>query len=225
MRRKIGLAVKRAMAARKRGGGVSRRVSRRRRVAVVAVAPRRAIRRRRVSGFGGYSVRRRRSGRRSFGGGGSIIKQLTSKSVLSLAAGAVGASFVTTFVMSRFAAQLPGANTQPGRLFYKLAIPAAGAFLVRKVNREAATGMLVGGVVMVVNDLIANLGKPGTVAGYSGYGGEADFATQSYMLGEGEEFGEQELGEYFDEGEELGAAEFNTDPLYQSQPAFATSFN
>lgn len=241
MRAKIGRAVKLAMARRRSGGGSARpvrRVSRRRRsVAVVHTRPI-SRRRRSVRAFGGVARRRsfRRRGARRFGGGGggagSLIKQLTSRQTLSLAGGAIGASFVTTYILSNYGAKLPGATSQYGRIFYKLAIPTAGAFLVKKVNRDAATGMLVGGIVMAVNDLIANMGSGAkTVSGYSeadsldGYAGEADFATKAYMADE--EFGAQELSAGEDDGlgEYFEGAEFRTDPLYQSQPAFQTSFN
>lgn len=240
-RAKISRAVKASFRRRRASGGL-RKASR---SPVRAVARRRSRRRSVVRAFSA-SPARRRSVRRSIrrrssgggGSGGSIVKQLMGRQVLSLAGGAIGASFATTFLLTKFGAKLPMANTQHGRLLYKIAIPAAGAFLVRKHNRDVATGMLVGGIIMVANDLIASMAG-GTAAlkeyaddgdgeEYSYYSGEADMASQTYMedsdeesLGEGEISGDDgELGEYFE-----GSSDFNTDPIYSSATAFQTGFN
>jgi hypothetical protein len=240
MRAKISRAVKASFRRRRAGGGsIARRrttiirtrpVRRRRSIMRFTSAPRRVNRIRRRQGI--------------VGGGGGMIGQLINARTLSIAGGAIGASFLTTFILSRFGAQLPlfidratGRPSMLGSFIYKLSIPGLGAFLIRRQNRDIATGMLVGGVIMVANDLISMMNAPRVAAaptaalrGYSDnedYGGEADFASQSFMqdpdmLGAEELAGmgqDEELGEYFD------AAEFQTDPLYQSQPAFQTSFN
>lgn len=212
MRRKISLAVKRANRLRASGGG------RRRSVAVIRTAPRRSLRRRSVSVA-------RRSARRSFrrfsgGGGGISIKSLLSKDILMTASGAISASFLTTWLLRTYGSKLPMANTLAGRVGYKLAIPFAGAYVANKFlkQRQVAQGMLIGGVVMAINEIIANFNRPaGAVAGVGGYAGPADYASQMIDgMNEGEFMGEDPdgMGEYFDAP---------VDPLYASQSAFPES--
>lgn len=232
MRAKIGRAIR---AAHRRGvygkkrstsRAVARRTTvrhmsaprRRRRVTVISTRPvrRRSFRRARRGGFGGFGG----------GGRGGIIGQLFSTETLSVAGGAVGASFITTWVLGQFGRQLPMLGTPVGGVLYKLAIPAAASMLVRRWNKNVANGILIGGVIMAVNDLMARAMAPAAaptaaVRGMGqvydpyaqgdeldGMGGEADLATQTYMDDS------DELGEYFE------AAEFATDPLYSSPSAF-----
>lgn len=148
MRRKIGLAVKRAMAARRRGGAVSRR-SARRSVTVI----RRSSRRR----FGG--------GGSSFGGGSLIssFKSALSKGMLMKAGGAVGGTLLVSYALRRFGDKMPLANHPYGRCIYTLGIPVAAAYFVRRKNRDLAEGLVIGGLVMTINTLIAGF-RPGGAA-------------------------------------------------------------
>lgn len=201
MRRKISLAVKAAN--RRRSGGVVRR---------------------------SYSAVRRRFSRGGGGGGISLsnpFKAIFSKQTLWTAGGAVASSFVTQYILSRYSAQLPLANQLVGRVAYKLIIPFAGAVAAKKINRDFASGMIIGGAVMAINEIIAAYATPrvaGAVAPMKSYGqeydGEADFATDTYMgsVGEGgmpSALGEEEaLGEYFE----------GADSPFDSAPAFKNEF-
>jgi len=205
MRAKISRAVKAAQRRRSSGGGsIVRRVS--------------------------SSIRRRRSGG---GGGGSFnlsnpFKQIFSKQTLTVAGGAVASSFLTQFILTRYGASLPMANQTFGRVAYKLLIPVAGAAAVKRFNKDLASGMLIGGAVMAINELIASFvpRAGGTqVAALKSYGdeteyaGEADFATDTYMadvatgMPSALSGDDEQLGEYF-QGE---------DP-FDSQSAFESAF-
>lgn len=172
----------------------------------------------------------RRSFRRSGGGGGSLsLKTLLSRNVLMTAGGAISASFLTSWLLRTYGARLPMANTTWGRISYKLAIPFAGAWAAKKYARQHdfAHGLIIGGVVMAVNDLIASFHAPKVAAGtVAGVGGPADYASgmidgmnvdQLSEFAGGQEFYEDPdgMGEYFD-----GAV----DPLYSNTPAFESSF-
>lgn len=195
-----------------------------------------AAQRRRKSGGGGVvrrsfsAIRRRSSG--GGGGGGSFnltnpFKQLFSKQVLTVAGGAVASSFLTQFILTRYGASLPMANQTFGRVAYKLLIPVAGAAAVKRFNRDLASGMLIGGAVMAINELIASFvpRAGGTqVAALKSYGegeydGEADYATDTYMadvatgMPSALSGDDESLGEYF-QGE---------DP-FDSAPAFEAAF-
>lgn len=136
------------------------------------------------------------------------------------ASGAISASFLTTWLLRTYGAKLPLANTLAGRIGYKLAIPFAGAWAVNKFGkqREVAQGMIIGGVVMAVNEIIANFNRPpGAVQGAAGYAGPADYASNMIDgMNEGDEFNEDPdaMGEYFDA---------DPDPLYSNSPAFPSS--
>lgn len=165
MRRKIGLAVKRAMAGRRSGGG-SMTVIR--------------------------SSRRRRGGsvsRGSFGGGSltSSFKSALSKPLLMKAGGAVLASFGTGYILNRWGSQLPLANNQYGRIIYTLGLPVLGAYLIRKKNRDIAEGLVIGGLVMTINSLMSGIktaavAAPATTAAVGSYGvaGELGSGTFGY---------------------------------------------
>lgn len=204
VRRKISLAVKRANRHR-----ASRPIRSRARAII-----------RRVRS-GGFRSLRRRSFRRSGGSGGSrglLIKTLFSRQTLMTAGGAIGASFLTSWLLRTYGAKLPMSNNMWGRIGYKLAIPFAAAYGAKKFARQhdLANGLIIGGVVMAVNELIASIGKPaGAVAGVSG---PADYASHLIAgLDEVPEFSEDpdSLGEYFDA---------DVDPLYSNTPAFNSSF-
>lgn len=166
--------------------------------------------------------------RRSGGGGGSLsLKTLISKQVLMTASGAISASFMTSWLLRTYGSKLPMANTMWGRIGYKLAIPFAGAYVAKRFAKQhdLAHGLIIGGVVMAVNDLIASFNAPHVAAGtVAGVGGPADYASNMIdgmdvqnALGAGEEFYEDPdgVGEYFDAP---------VDPLYSNTPAFTSAF-
>lgn len=118
-----------------------------------------AMRRKVSLGVRRANARRRGGIRRFTGGGGGLGKALTIKGLLSketiqTAGGAVGAGFLTSFIIRRFGMQLPMATTGIGSVAYSLLIPFAGAYLVKNVNRRVAEGMAIGGVVLAINRII-----------------------------------------------------------------------
>lgn len=114
-------------------------VSRRGRKAAIIVArnPRRRRSRRsyRMNPFGGNIM--------------SQVKSVFSKENLTLAAGGVGATVLTNYILKMPNLPMP-ANTETqklAKLGYAVGIPVLGAMLTRKFNPSLAKGMLFGGLV------------------------------------------------------------------------------
>lgn len=111
----------------------------------------------------------RRSTRRSvsrFGGGGGInsIKSAFGKPMLMKAGGAIAASMGVGYILKNYGAKLPMASSKYGRVIYSLAIPIGAAMLLRKKAPDLAQGLVIGGLVMAVTELIrANNSASGTV--------------------------------------------------------------
>lgn len=170
MRRKIGLAVKRAMAAKKRAGGGTRRSKVRTRTKIVrSVRVVRAPARRRVRRSAVRRVVRAR--RRSASGGlrGNIrLGSLIRRENLMLAGGVIGSTILTRFVMSRVGGMLPGAATPIGGALYTLGISFVGAKLAERVSKPLAEGILIGGLVTVVNSLMTMVLPAAAVGEYLG---------------------------------------------------------
>lgn len=179
MRRKIGLAVKRAMSKRRAGGGTTRRRrsgrvrtrtivrTRTRRIAVAAP------RRRRRSAGGGIrrAVRRIGARRRNAGGGKLSLGSIFSKENLGIAGGVVGSTIITRFVLGKFGNMLPGASSPIGQAAYSLGISFAAATVLKKVSpgfRNVADGILIGGLVQVVNSVMTMALPKAAVAEYLG---------------------------------------------------------
>ena len=127
----------------KGGRGVSVRarkiyVSRmgRKKAIIVARNPRRRSRRSyRMNPFGGNIM--------------SQVKSVFSKENLTLAAGGVGATVLTNYILRMPNLPMP-ANTETqklAKLGYAVGIPVLGAMLTRKFNPSLAKGMLFGGLV------------------------------------------------------------------------------
>jgi hypothetical protein len=101
----------------------------------------------------------RRRSRRSSGGmrfGGNILSQVKgvfSKENLTVAAGGVGATVLTNFILSRTKADgssllpMPATNTAAAKIAYAVGIPVVGAILTRKFNPSLARGMVFGGLI------------------------------------------------------------------------------
>ena len=96
--------------------------------------------------------------RRSRGGrmGGNILAQVKgvfSKENLTVAAGGVGATVLTNFILSRTKADgtsllpMPATNVAAAKIAYAIAIPVVGAILTRKMNPSLARGMVFGGLI------------------------------------------------------------------------------
>ena len=95
--------------------------------------------------------RRRRSYRMNPFGGNimSQVKSVFSKENLTLAAGGVGATVLTNYILKMPNLPMP-ANTETqklAKLGYAVGIPVLGAMLTRKFNPSLAKGMLFGGLV------------------------------------------------------------------------------
>jgi len=95
--------------------------------------------------------RRRRSYRMNPLGGNimSQVKSVFSKENLTLAAGGVGATVLTNYILRMPNLPMP-ANTETqklAKLGYAVGIPVLGAMLTRKFNPSLAKGMLFGGLV------------------------------------------------------------------------------
>ena len=95
--------------------------------------------------------RRRRSYRMNPLGGNimSQVKSVFSKENLTLAAGGVGATVLTNYILKMSNLPMP-ANTETqklAKLGYAVGIPVLGAMLTRKFNPSLAKGMLFGGLV------------------------------------------------------------------------------
>lgn len=151
-----------------------RRVTRRRPVARRTTRRRRSTRRstrRSIRLKRGRSVtimanprRRSRRGGLRLGGGNimSQVKGVFSKENLTVAAGGVGATVLTNFIRSRTKADgtsllpLPAdANAQKvARVAYAVGIPVVGAILTRKFNPSLARGMVFGGLINGIVELI-----------------------------------------------------------------------
>jgi hypothetical protein len=152
-------------------------------VTIVAPAPRRSSRRTRKSFRSmSRSVGRatRRIGRRirRSAVGGMNIRGIFSKENLTMAGGAFAGAYLTGMILNNFsfARQAKDANdstklkdagkftlpfTTPdkegkvlGEAFYGLAIPVAGAYLIRRTSPAAAKGMIILGVFNVFNTVV-----------------------------------------------------------------------
>jgi hypothetical protein len=96
---------------------------------------------------------RRSSGMRMGGNVLSQVKGVFSKENLTVAAGGVGATVLTNFILSRTKADgssllpMPATNAAAAKIAYAVAIPVVGAILTRKMNPSLARGMVFGGLI------------------------------------------------------------------------------
>ena len=99
--------------------------------------------------------RRSRRGGMRFGAGNimSQVKNVFSKENLTVAAGGVGATVLTNFILSRTKADgssllpMPATNVAAAKIAYAVGIPVVGAILTRKFNPSLARGMVFGGLI------------------------------------------------------------------------------
>jgi hypothetical protein len=99
--------------------------------------------------------RSRRSGGMRFGAGNIVsqVKNVFSKDNLTVAAGGVGATVLTNFILSRTKADgtsllpMPATNTAAAKIAYAVGIPVVGAILTRRFNPSLARGMVFGGLI------------------------------------------------------------------------------
>ena len=96
---------------------------------------------------------RRSGGRMSYGNIMSQVKNVFSKENLTVAAGGVGATVLTNFILSRTKADgssllpMPATNVAAAKIAYAVGIPVVGAILTRKFNPSLARGMVFGGLI------------------------------------------------------------------------------
>lgn len=167
LRRKIGAAIRARHRAgvyrkvRRSGGSRRRRVarvtrSRSRRIASAPVVYRRSRRRssgRRVS-------RRRRSFRRagllgSVGGGLFGLKAIISSDNLKMAGGALGGTFIANYSCAFICPKLGNMGGNPFvQAAVKLGSAAIAAKVISRWSRPVAQGVLLGGMIVVANDLV-----------------------------------------------------------------------
>jgi hypothetical protein len=99
------------------------------------------------------SSRRSSGGRMSYGNIMSQVKNVFSKENLTVAAGGVGATVLTNFILSRTKADgssllpMPASNVAAAKIAYAVGIPVVGAILTRKFNPSLARGMVFGGLI------------------------------------------------------------------------------
>ena len=97
--------------------------------------------------------RRSSGGRMSYGNIMSQVKNVFSKENLTVAAGGVGATVLTNFILSRTKADgssllpMPATNVAAAKIAYAVGIPVVGAILTRKFNPSLARGMVFGGLI------------------------------------------------------------------------------
>lgn len=203
MRRKIGLAVRRANARRKSGGArrtvVRTKVVRRTRTRSVPVFRTRTR----------TLVKRIRSRRRSGGGGGRKLSLggIISKDNLMLAGGVIGANLLSRVVIGKFGTMLPGAATPMGNAAYTLGISVGGAYLVRRFSPKLAEGLIIGGLVAVVNQVVAMALPAAAVGEYLGAGYDPTMS----------------LGPATQQMAQINAPAPSVDAYLDSQPAFDNS--
>jgi hypothetical protein len=83
-----------------------------------------------------------------------------SRPVLLTAGGAVTGGIVTNWVIRSLAQagiRLPGINIPAVDIVYQVSIPFVAANFVQRLNRNFAEGMVIGGVIMGLNSLMALL--------------------------------------------------------------------
>jgi hypothetical protein len=118
--------------------------------------------------------RRRRSYRMNPLGGNimSQVKSVFSKENLTLAAGGVGATVLTNYILRMPNLPMPASTeTQKlAKLGYAVGIPVLGAMLTRKFNPSLAKGMLFGGLVNGLTIAIKSYApQAATTLGFSEY--------------------------------------------------------
>lgn len=99
--------------------------------------------------------RSRRSGGLKLGAGNimSQVRNVFSRENLTVAAGGVGATVLTNFILSRTKADgssllpMPATNVAAAKIAYAVGIPVVGAILTRKFNPSLARGMVFGGLI------------------------------------------------------------------------------
>ena len=129
------------------------------------------------------SKKRKTTRRRSSGGmrlGGNILSQVKgvfSKENLTVAAGGVGATVLTNFILSRTKADgtsllpMPATNVAAAKIAYAVGIPVVGAILTRKFNPSLAKGMIFGGLINGIVEAIKGYAPADTkkALGFSEY--------------------------------------------------------
>lgn len=99
--------------------------------------------------FGGFSVHRNPA----------AMREVFSGQVLTMALGAVSASVVSNFAISKVGGYLPGINNGFGRAAYNLIIPVAGAWAASKLRAtNLSRGLVIGGLANAFGQIITTSG-------------------------------------------------------------------
>lgn len=134
----------------------------------------------------------RRRSRRSGGGmrmGGNILSQVKgvfSRENLTVAAGGVGATVLTNFILSRTKADgtsllpMPATNVAAAKIAYAVGIPVVGAILTRKFNPSLARGMVFGGLINGIVEAIKGY-APATTKAALGFSEYLDYTPMSAL--------------------------------------------
>jgi len=155
-------------------------------------------------------ARRFRARRRSGGGGGSFrLGSIISKDNLMLAGGVIGSTLLSRVVLARVGGMLPGAAHPLGNAAYTLGIAVGGAYITRRFSKSFAEGLIIGGLVSVVNSVISMALPAVAPAAVSEYLGGYN-ATQS-------------LGPVSQQMASTTAPTPQVDAYLDSQPAFENS--
>lgn len=162
---------RRSVQSRKRRSVARRSTTRRRRRTAVATRAPRRLRRHALYATNPARRKSRRSGtrRRSSGSRGGLFGGLVSKSDLMVAAGAVGGGIVSSQIISRFGSILPGMTNPWVAMIYRAGLPIAGAYVVKKYSPDLAKGMVIGGVVTALNDVLSMVLTPANPAAVGAY--------------------------------------------------------
>jgi hypothetical protein len=113
-----------------------------------------AVRRANVARRGGGGFRS--VGFRSGGGILGAFRQSFARPTLMKATGAVAASIGTGMILRKFGASLPLSTARYSKAVYSLIIPALAAYFVQRKSRDLAEGLVIGGVVMAITEVIKN---------------------------------------------------------------------
>lgn len=105
------------------------------------------------------------------GGGFLGIRSVIRSDNVKMAVGALGATFVVNYGCALIVPRLPASiNQNPFvRAFVKIALTGITAKLVSRVSRPAAQGVLIGGLLVVANDLIRQYAPGISGAGMAQY--------------------------------------------------------
>lgn len=90
-----------------------------------------------------------------------------------LAGGVIGSTLLSRVVLARVGGMLPGAAHPLGNAAYTLGIAVGGAYVTRRFSKSFAEGLIIGGLVTVVNSVLTMALPAAAVGEYLGAGYQA----------------------------------------------------